>query len=96
MYNYVYEQQYHFWWRFGSFFTQNTVVQLIKNVKIYKQLKFALVKYILFTYNYLSWLYYIIILFKSFVLFFFPNKLLKILDGSSGFDSRIIPLISIS
>ena len=29
------------------FFTQNTVVKLIKNVKIYKQLKFALVKYYL-------------------------------------------------
>ena len=52
-------------------FTQNTVVQLIKNVKLYKELKFALVRYVLFTYNSLLWLYYIIIFFKYFVLFFF-------------------------
>ena len=58
-------------------FTQNTVVQLIKNVKIYKELKIALVKCVLFTYNSLLWLHYIIIFFKSFVFFFFPKKVFQ-------------------
>ena len=36
MYNYGYEEQKHFWWTFGSLFTQNTVVKLIKNFKTIK------------------------------------------------------------